>query len=418
MGRTATAFLVLVAVGGCVADNQGPVAAFQTAQNGQSLAAGSCYATWSKSDQFAVLHDDTAAVPPPTAALAVTTPPMARVAEAAALKPMPALKPVPPALRGEVLRPSGGSAPAPATAPTDFIIDQELVQATMVQAPADPPEGEAHPGKIQATTLQSKKTNSEGGRASTIAAALAGEDLPPLGGSAAPTPTRMVNSKRITLNYDLVDVGVSGVSGVELWCTRDAHSWKRGEIVAQTNHSFSVEVKEEGLHGYTLLARNGSGAGKDAPSVGEQPQVWVMVDYTKPSVQITSVEVAHGGKTPTVQVHWTAKDKNLGPRPITLSYSELSGGPWTTISAGIENSGQYEWQPPATAPHRLFLRVEAADMAGNVATVQTANALRLDMAVTVAPPAADVMHKPVSALPALDLSRPTTAILSIEPNGN
>lgn len=412
MGRTATAFLVLVAVGGCVADDQAPAAAFQTAQNGQSPAAASCYATWSKSDQFAVLHDD-AAVPRPTAALAAAAPPVARVAVAAAPKPLPAPKLLPPTLVSELLPPLGGSA----STPTDLIIDKELARATMVQTPADRPEGESHPGKIQATTLQSKKANSEGEHASTIAAALASEDLPPLGGS-APAPTRMVNSKRITLNYDLIDVGVSGVSGVELWCTQDAHSWKRGEIVAQTNHSFSVEVKEEGLHGFTLLARNGSGAGKDAPAVGEQPQMWVMVDYTKPSVQITSVEVAHGGKAPTVQVHWTAKDKNLGPRPITLSYSELSEGPWTTITADVENSGQYEWLPPATAPHRLFLRVEAADLAGNVATVQTANALRLDTAVTVAAPATDVMHKPVSALPALDTSRPTTAILGIEPNGN
>jgi hypothetical protein len=402
MGRTATAFLVLVAVGGCVADDQAPAAAFQTAQNGQSPAAASCYATWSKSDQFAVLHDD-AAVPRPPAALAAAAPPVARVAVAAAPKPLPAPKRLPPVLAGEALPPLDGSAAAPT--PTDAIIDSELARATMVQAPADRPEVESHPVKSQATTFQAKKTTSEGEPASANAGAPA---------------IRMVNNKRITLNYELKDVGVSGVSGVELWCTQDAHSWKRGEIVAQTNHSFSVEVKEEGLHGFTLLARNGAGAGKDAPAVGEQPQVWVMVDYTKPNVQITSVEVAHGGKAPTVQIHWTAKDKNLGPRPITLSYAEQSEGPWTTIVAGMENSGQYEWQPPAAAPHRLFLRVEAADMPGNVAAVQTANALRLDTAVTVAAPAptAEVMHKPVPVPPALDTSRPTAAILGVEPNGN
>ena len=86
-----------------------------------------------------------------------------------------------------------------------------------------------------------------------------------------PVPSvRMVNSKRVTLNFELKDVGASGVSGVELWVTQagqDANAWKKGEIVAQTNHSFTVEVKEEGLYGFTLLARNGSGVGKeDAPS--------------------------------------------------------------------------------------------------------------------------------------------------------
>ena len=357
MGRTATAFLVLVAVGGCVADNQGP-AAFQSAQKGQSPAASSCYASWSKSDQFAVLHDDTM-VPRPTTASAAGAPSATRTAAAAA--PKPTLKPLPPLPPGEVLPPLGGSAPA--TGSTDVVIDQELARATMVQTPADRLETDFHPSKIQTTSFPVKKAASETDSAAT---------------SAAAPSIRMVNNKRITINYELKDVGLSGVSGVELWCTQDAHAWKRGEIVAQTNHSFSVEVKEEGLHGFTLLPRNGSGAGKESPAVGEQPQVWVMVDYTKPSVQITSVEVARGGKSPIVQIHWTAKDKNLGPRPITLSYAEQSEGPWTTIAAALENNGQYEWQPPATAPHHVFLRVEAADMPGNVAAVQTANALRLD----------------------------------------
>jgi hypothetical protein len=230
---------------------------------------------------------------------------------------------------------------------------------------------------------------------------------------------RMVNSKRVTLNYELKDVGASGVSGVELWCTQDAHSWKKGEIVAQTSHSFTVEVKEEGLYGFTLLARNGSGVGKDAPASGEQPQTWVMVDVTKPTVQISSVEISKTAKTPTVEIHWSAKDKNLGPKPITLSYAEAPEGPWTPIAAGVENSGMYEWQPPAKVPQRVYLKVEAVDMPGNTASAQTANPLRLDMAAAVvAPPPPDTTHKTLPAPPALDTSRPTAAIMAVEPGGN
>ncbi len=413
MGRTATAFLMLIAVGGCVADNQGP-AAFQTAQSGQSPATASCYASWSKSDQFAVLHDDTM-VPRPKAVVNGSAPlPVTTTAQAAAPKPLPPIKTLPPTLPGEVLPPLGGataaSTPSPTTAPTDVVIDQELARATMVQAPSDRPESEFRPSKFPLTSALVKKAPADGEA--------------PAANGAAPA-IRMVNNKRITLNYELKDVGVSGVSGVELWCTLDAHTWKRGEIVAQTNHSFTVEVKEEGLHGFTLLARNGSGVGKESPAVGEQPQVWVMVDYTKPTVQITSVEVGHSGKAPTVQVHWLVKDKNLGPRPITLAYAEQAEGPWTTIAAGVENHGQFEWQPPAAAPHRMFLRVEAVDMPGNVASAQTANALRLDTAaapLAAAPalpaPIAEVMHKPVPAPPALDTSRPTVAIMGVETNGN
>ena len=432
MGRTATAFLMLVAVGGCVADNQGLPAAFQTVQKGQTPAPASCYATWSKPDQFAVLHDDSLPPPSPrsTAALALNTPPLTSGAAAAGptaaaaaspkmlpapMPPMPPM-PLPVALGNEVLPPLPAPTPPPTTTASDFTIDPDLARATMVQAPPDRPEAmDSHSGKVLPKSLPAKKTDSEVEQASL---------------STTSPPIRMLNTKRVTLNYELKDIENSGVSGVELWCTRDAHSWERGEIVAQTNHSFSVEVKDEGLHGFTLVARNGSDNGKEAPIAGEQPQIWVMTDFTKPTVQITGVEVVRGSKTPTIQLHWTAKDKNLSFRPITLSYAEQPEGPWTKIAAGMENSGQYEWQPPAAAPHHLFLRVEAGDMAGNVGMAQTANALRLDTAATVAastpasspPPSpvstGDLTHKLVPAPPALDAPRPNAAILTVEPNGN
>ena len=65
MGRTATAFLVLIAVGGCVADDQGPAAAVLAAQQGQPVhASAPSYATWSHTDQFAQDSPPTAAPQP------------------------------------------------------------------------------------------------------------------------------------------------------------------------------------------------------------------------------------------------------------------------------------------------------------------------------------------------------------------
>ncbi len=374
MGRTAAAFLVLAAVGGCVADDQGPLAPFPTAKQGQAAVPPS-YATWSRPpDQFADLQSNTSAKP---SATTVQKP-----------APKPAVTKLPP--------------PAPTPGSSDVAVDPQLVNATMVVAAGDK------------TDLESLK-KAPAGRSNL--------DVDQGASDPAAPSVRMVNSKRVTLNFELKDVGASGVSGVELWVTQagqEAHAWKKGEIVAQTNHSFTVEVKEEGLYGFTLLARNGSGVGKeDAPAADEQPQVWVMVDVTKPTVQISSVEITRTGKAPTVEVHWSAKDKNLGPKPITLSYAEQSEGPWTPIAAGVENTGQYEWQPPATAPHRLYLRVEAVDMPGNSASAQTANPLRLDVAeAVVAPPPPDLSHKTLPAPPALDTSRPSAAIMAVEPGAN
>ncbi|HVS34628.1 MAG TPA: hypothetical protein VMS17_03535 [Gemmataceae bacterium] len=393
MGRTPALFAVLIAVGGCVSDDSGPLAQYPTTRPDQTVQPG--YASWSRRpDQFAAMQDPTAQ---PPAHATSAAPAAAKPSVAATTPPATAMKPA-------VASPAVTKLPPPDPTPvsSDVVVDSALVNATMVTSTGDKPESD----------LIKKAT----------APAHSGIDVEQAVNDPAAPAIRMVNSKRITLNYELKDVGSSGVSGVELWVTQasqEAHVWKRGEIVAQSSHSFTVEVKDEGLYGFTLLARNGSGVGKDAPAAGEPPQVWVMVDVTKPAVQISSVEINRSTKEPTVEIHWTAKDKNLGPKPITLSFAEQPEGPWTPIAAGVENSGQYEWTPPATAPHRLYLRVEAVDMPGNTASAQTANPLRLDAeAAVIAPPPADATHKTLPAPPALDTSHPSAAIMAVEPSAN
>ena len=311
------------------------------------------------------------------------------------------------------------------------MVDPDLVQATLVHTPGNF-EPDAKDGPVKETAPK-ETAPKETAPKETVAKATAAKDAPigaaHLNGSTvdgeqptATAATRMVNSKRVTLNYELKDVGSTGVAGVELWTTQDTRTWKKGEIVAQTNHSFTVEVKDEGLYGFTLLARNGSGAGKETPQPGDQPQVWVSVDVTKPVVQITSLELIHGGKAPTMMIHWTAKDKNMGTRPINLAFAEEAEGPWTPIAAGLENNGQFEWQPTGGLPHHVYVRVEATDLHGNVGTAQTSNPLRIDTASTsVALPPSEstaTVRKPLPAPPPLDASRPSAAIMAVEPTGN
>ena len=423
MGRTATAFLVLIAVGGCVADDQGPAAAVLAAQQGQPIhASAPSYATWSHADQFAALQDSPPPPPPPqlmSAPPPAPAPAPTRMTTTTTLKPtaerkpfiVPGDKPLPGASQGGL--------------PSEPMVDPDLVQATLVSTPGNSDMG-AKDGPAKETAVKDVPAKTTAAKAAPAAAAhpnaTTSEGELPTGATGTTASTRMVNSKRITLNYELKDIGSTGVAGVELWTTQDTRTWKKGEIVAETNHSFTVEVKDEGLYGFTLLARNGSGAGKEAPQPGDQPQVWVSVDVTKPVVQITSLELIHGGKTPTLMIRWTAKDKNMGPRPINLAFSEEAEGPWTPIAAGLDNNGQYEWQPTGGLPHHLYVRVEASDLHGNVGAAQTSNPLRIDWAGTsvALPPSEPTAkaHKPLPAPPPLDASRPSAAIMAVEPNSN
>jgi len=203
---------------------------------------------------------------------------------------------------------------------------------------------------------------------------------------------RMVNCKRINLNFEVKDVGPSGVSTIELWYTRDCRTWKKHDAAPQTQGPCVVEVPEEGLYGFTMIAHSGIGLSKAPPQAGDLPQVWVEVDLTKPIVRVLDAEIGSGGKPQNLLVRWSATDKNMSPRAVSLSYAEQPEGPWTPIAANIENSGRHLWEMPLSVPRRLFLKVEASDLVGNVGSA-------------------------VSATPVvIDLSQPTVSILAVEPN--
>jgi hypothetical protein len=231
---------------------------------------------------------------------------------------------------------------------------------------------------------------------------------------------RLVNSRRIAFHFEVKDAGASGPVTVEVWGTQDLKTWSKYDAVAQKGKTYVIEVKEEGLYGFTLLARTANGT--DRPKPGEAPQVWVAVDYTRPEVQFAGAELNILARTPTLVIRWTAADKNFGPRPVTLLYAEQAEGPWTLLAGNVENTGHYEWQLPASLPPSLYLRVQAADLMGNVGLAQTPNLLHNLRAAAVAayPPGAREPARqtaaggkepetprlhPLSQTPALDLTR-------------
>jgi hypothetical protein len=214
-------------------------------------------------------------------------------------------------------------------------------------------------------------------------------------GVGAAPDRRLVNSKRVTLNYELKEVGPSGVSFVELWYTMDGRSWNKypvrfGEDPSQ--HAITFDVVSEGVYGITLVAKSGVGLGDRPPQVGDRPHLWVEVDTTKPVVQLHNVLVGTGTDKGKLTVTWAARDKNLAREPITLSYAEQPTGPWKTIAEKLKNDGRYVWTMPGEGvPYQFHVRVEAADTAGNVGEAVT------------------------DALIKVDLSTPKVRILNVEP---
>jgi hypothetical protein len=188
---------------------------------------------------------------------------------------------------------------------------------------------------------------------------------------------RMVNARSFELEYEIDSVGPSGISKVELWGTPDGgRTWAVFGVDPDNRSPMPVSVDAEGIFGFRIVALSGSGLGGRPPTQGDAPDLWIGVDLTKPTGRITSAEVA--AETGELAIGWEAADDVLDARPIALSFGTGTGGPWTPIATGLENTGGYRWRLDNRVPDRIYLRLEVRDEAGNVGTFESADAVSLD----------------------------------------
>ncbi len=243
--------------------------------------------------------------------------------------------------------------------------------ADRVVAPSDygpPPTTAGRAG------LPSAETNSP-----APAAGVSGAANPFTQGVRAGERPYMVNSKKFALEYQVESVGASGISKIEIWGTRDGgRTWNSYGVEPARQGPVRVSVDSEGLYGFRITVRDGNGLGGRAPQSGDLPELWVGVDLTKPSARIVGAELGAGDHAGELIVRWEAADAVLAARPITLLFSDRQGGPWSTIAAGLENSGVYPWRFDNRVPDRVYLRLEVRDDAGNVGQFETQSPVGLD----------------------------------------
>lgn len=189
---------------------------------------------------------------------------------------------------------------------------------------------------------------------------------------------RMINSRRFELEYDVESVGPSGIAKVELWGTIDGgKSWRSFGVDNDNRSPLVVTVPSAGLYGFTVTFQNGNGFGGFPPRDGDLPEIWVGVDLTAPTARITGAEM--GRDAGELLVHWEAEDELLDPRPVALSFAERPAGPWSTIAAGLENTGQYAWRLDNRVPDRIYLRIEVRDEAGNIGQYISPDPVAIDL---------------------------------------
>lgn len=219
---------------------------------------------------------------------------------------------------------------------------------------------------------------------------------PPIAPPAPPSspPDHYTNELAITFDYELDRVGPSGIGKVEVYLTQDDgrtwmkwHDLGRDAVRAGAAGKLAVNVRlpeREGLYGFRVVPHSGSQLSAGAPQSGEEPEVRVLLDRTPPEVKLYAPEPDPNQPNALV-LGWSAKDANLGPAPVRLQWSDRGDGDWRSIAGtaepngGVPNVGKYTWVPPAEVPLRVYLRITAVDLAGNVGEAATSQPIVVDM---------------------------------------
>ena len=154
-----------------------------------------------------------------------------------------------------------------------------------------------------------------------------------------------------------------------------------------------MEVPTDGIYGFSLRVVSGAGLTDPPPQPGDKPEIMINVDSSPPVVQLFPLRQGQGQDSNRILITWQAADQSLADRPIALSYATSPEGPWEQITGWHQNTGQYIWEVSSRVPPRLYVRIVARDLAGNMARVDT--------------------PQPVL----VDLSRPSARIVDVEPTG-
>jgi hypothetical protein len=186
-----------------------------------------------------------------------------------------------------------------------------------------------------------------------------------------PANVRLVNSDTFHIGYKMEDVGPSGVGRVDLYITENGgERWFHYGHDPDKTSPFRVKVPRDGAYGFSFRITNGVGLVAIPPQPGEAPEITIIVDRVPPQAQLFPVRRLDAPQgTIRLLIEWTASDRQLADRPISLYYASRSTGPWERIAERLPDTGRFEWDVPPDVDQKVYVRLEVRDAAGNVARV-------------------------------------------------
>ncbi len=175
------------------------------------------------------------------------------------------------------------------------------------------------------------------------------------------------NSRAFSLDYAVESLGGSSLSTVQLWGTEDAGaSWQQWGEDPDRVSPFDVKVGNDGLFGFRMVVVSANGLVSNKPRPGDKADVWIQVDTSVPTVQISRAVYGIGQLEGKLVVDFSCIDNQLLRQPAALYYRTNKAEKWRLIEQNLDANDTYAWKPPLDLPDHIYLKVQAVDQAGNI----------------------------------------------------
>lgn len=202
---------------------------------------------------------------------------------------------------------------------------------------------------------------------------------PPMLLNTATGDMQIVNNRVFDLEYQIEDVGPSGVSAVELFVTENGgQQWFRYGNDADLRSPFSVDAQGEGTFGFAVRIRNGLGFADHPPQPGQAPEIVVTVDQTPPQVELLQPTVRTDGFG-SVALTWRVNESYPSASPVRLEFASTPNGPWSPVFDWQTDQGGHQWAVRPGMPPAVYFRLLARDAAGNVGVASTPQPVVVDV---------------------------------------
>jgi hypothetical protein len=183
---------------------------------------------------------------------------------------------------------------------------------------------------------------------------------------------RVINTRNCAIDY-VLEGGAKLTNRVDFWASSNGgKTWIKLQDASGGVSPAKLTLPEDGVYGIRIRP----GGGTKPPEPGEEPDCVVEVDTTKPVVNLLPPNI--GTEDGTMILNWTAADTNLLSNAISIFYASQPTGPWKEIVTGYKNEGVYRWALPTGLSGAVYLKVEAADRAGNIGKAELAEPVALE----------------------------------------